>query len=334
MAEMLGTCVYLLAGGVLWRARQAFAHSTVQAAWYGCALAWVAWGGAWFAQLAAGPESARHVAPAWYLAAVLFLCPPIAVLGARRPGARVWAAFILLPLVLVLSWPALAQLPSVWRGNPMQLETPSVVAFALVAIMGLGNYVGTRFSLPAILLGGALWQVVAPLTGSVEAAIGFAAAFRATLCLGAAAALAAVVESAARPIPPSLDRVWIDFRNLFGIVWSKRLMERVNDTARRENWPARLEIDGLHWPSPDVTPGQRLLTEQRVEYTLRWLLRRFVDPPWIDARLPPSGQSVETRLPAVRQQPEPLEAAARPMPTRAAAPTVEEGPNGNVQKSC
>ncbi|MEZ6148255.1 MAG: hypothetical protein R3B91_23050 [Planctomycetaceae bacterium] len=41
----------------------------------------------------------------WYSVALLSLCPPIAVLGARRPGAAAWTWFVILPMLAVLGWP-------------------------------------------------------------------------------------------------------------------------------------------------------------------------------------------------------------------------------------
>ncbi len=40
---------------------------------------------------------------------------------------------------------------------------------------------------------------------------------------------------------PGPERVWRDFQELFGIVWMKRAMDRINiEFAEREQWPARL----------------------------------------------------------------------------------------------
>ena len=81
------------------------------------------------------------------------------------------------------------------------------------------------------------------------------------------------------------ERVWNDFREMFGIVWMKRAMDRINEEfAEREQWPARLGPDGLEW-SETPTEEQRRHTEARLAYALHWLLRRFVDPEWIDRRL-------------------------------------------------
>jgi hypothetical protein len=80
------------------------------------------------------------------------------------------------------------------------------------------------------------------------------------------------------------DRLWRDFQEAFGIVWAKRLLDRINHTARQENWSARLEAQGFLW-NENPTPEERAYTQSRIDHTLRWHLRRFVDPSWIEERL-------------------------------------------------
>ena len=85
--------------------------------------------------------------------------------------------------------------------------------------------------------------------------------------------------------PTGWDRVWQDFRDHFGIVWSFRLMTRVNEVARREEWPWTLTNDGLRHVSLAHAYAGDPAADPRVDRTFRWLLKQFVDPEWIDARL-------------------------------------------------
>ena len=116
------------------------------------------------------------------------------------------------------------------------------------------------------------------------------------------------------------DRLWFDFFDLFGIVWGRRIQDRVNDIANLEQLPARLELDGFVWPQastksnlPVARDGEVSLTNQpmsiqqerdraaveaRIEHILRWLLRRFVDASWIDSRLGSNSRPSIARLPA------------------------------------
>jgi hypothetical protein len=59
----------------------------------------------------------------------------------------------------------------------------------------------------------------------------------------------------------------------------------VNEAGTQNGWPQRLELHGFvakESAGPhDLSPAHI----EQIEHTLRWLLRRFVDPEWIDARL-------------------------------------------------
>ena len=102
-----------------------------------------------------------------YSVAVVMLCPGIAVLGARRPGATAWGFFVLIPLVLVLMWPAAASVRTLKSGAPLELEVPAVLGFAVVLVMSSGDYFGTRYTLPTMLFAAAEILLVAPLSSAV-----------------------------------------------------------------------------------------------------------------------------------------------------------------------
>ena len=222
---------------------------------------------------------------AWYGIAILVLCPPIAVLGARRPGVAAWNGFVLLPLIAVLGWPAIAVILSGARPGSFSLEAPPLIGLLLVLVMGTGNYAGTRYAPAAALVFGAVVLLAAslapqtrwPLTPVQSRGL-------AVWGLGAAALLAQLVWRRRNPDVAGPDRVWRDFRDQFGIVWAHRIRERVNAQALQEKWPIRLEPSGF----VPVDPKQVICdssTQQSIERTLRWLLRRFVSDAWMDVRL-------------------------------------------------
>jgi hypothetical protein len=223
----------------------------------------------------------------FYATAVLLLCPGIAVLGARRPGAGAWNFFVLLPLLAVLLWPALASSQLLQAADAsLELESPTLIGFALVLIMGVGNYFGTRFTLPSLLHAATLILIVASMSPSTAGLLPGRDAVRHWASL--TFALAVVVASlragdAAQGLAP-LDRLWLDFVDQFGLVWSKRVMDRLNETARHENWSAEFQWHRIHW-NPDATSEEQHRTMERVEHTIRWLFKRFVEPEWIDGRL-------------------------------------------------
>jgi hypothetical protein len=279
---------------VLLRLRLGVRGTALESAWPCAALVWLAWlivTGLTVADRLGDPSSLHAwIDVFWYLAAILTLTPPVAVLGARRPTARVWRAFVLIPLVLVFAWPVLPELRSSGGLVAFTLETPLLLGFVLVLAMGAGNYLGLRFSPSAILWIAGLLLVVLPLCPATAGWVLQAEPGRefGTLCLVAAAWLAdrqAGGSPRALGAGGPLDRVWRDFRDLFGIVWARRIQERFNEDARKQELPFRLGIDGLEdatGSSPAAFEHQSLAA---AETSLRWLLQKFVDRDWIDRRL-------------------------------------------------
>lgn len=270
--------------------------------------------GAWLATWACdrlatilSPQMSDH---AWYACAVLALCPPIAVLGSRRPGARVWTGFILVPMLLVLGWPVITLWLQGTRLHGLQLETPQLVAYSLVLIMGVGNYVGTRYTISALLYAAAVWLIVASSSQVAPAWLSDRSSIRVASSLFMLLAIG-LVRSTVRPtVDNRFDRLWFDFFDTFGIVWGRRIQDRINYLSAKENWGAHLELDGFKWQNlslsldslpvaNSVTSAPRLESvapsasevESRMEHTIRWLLRRFVDPCWIDLRLGSQGDN-------------------------------------------
>lgn len=224
----------------------------------------------------------------WYFAAVVLMCPGIAVLGARRPGASAWAFFVLLPLVLVLMWPAVASFQVARPTAPIEIEVPALVGFGLVLIMSGGNYLGTRYTMSTIYYAAAIALLVVPM--SVAAPDFFPERSMARL-LTSLGFLLVIAETSRPPkFPPDneatrFDVLWFDFMDSFGMVWAKRVMDRINESARYEKWTKRLELHGFVSNSEHPTVGEEARTNERIEHAFRWLLKRFVDREWIDARL-------------------------------------------------
>ena len=223
----------------------------------------------------------------WYLCSVLMLCPPIAVLGARKPGVQAWNWFVLVPLVLVIGFPAMALRGSSSLTAPLQIELPAAIGFGLVLVMGAGNYFGTRFTLAAGLSVFSLLLIVGSLTSSVSENFPSTLNSRiwGTLSLSAAFITAACRAKRTFSRTHRMNQIWIDFRDDFGIVWSKRIMDRINRIANEEHWPVRLDLDGFLAVDSTAEAEVSLQVDKRVEQVLRWHLRRFVEPEWIDSRL-------------------------------------------------
>jgi hypothetical protein len=269
--------VFVLVGAI--RSYRSVRHTSLTNAWGWGVIASLTCVGAGLIEILR--LNSPMVAQAWYFAAVVGLCPGIAVLGSRRPTVRVWNWFVILPLIAVLSWPvALCWMPRGPVRPPM--EVPAMWGFMIVGVMSFGNYLGTRHTLLCIALGiadlKAFFSAIDPkLPDHVAGRTG-----------GLIVAAIAVAVSLALRRKKSADvgwnQTWSDFRSLFGLVWAYRLAERVNQQAAREEWPVRLGRSGFF----NVSDGALVSVpadEARVNHTLRWLLRRFVDDTWIDARV-------------------------------------------------
>lgn len=272
---------------ILYRGGSAIRQSTLTVAWGWATGKMLAWLVTWTLSVltpVVGAASADHL---WYTVSVLMLCPPVAVLGARRPVFQIWSGFVLLPLTLVFGWPMLASWSADGGFSPLEIETPIVVGYLFVLLMGAGNYFGTRFTAPAALYCLAAVILLGPVIAHPPGWLPADNSCRALASLMIfAAALVAWRQARFRVAARSgFDRVWLDFRDWFGIVWAKRVQNRLNEAAHNRKWPLRLETDGF----APMQNGGRLVTDSQtgdeIEHTLRWLLRRFVDPGWIDERL-------------------------------------------------
>jgi len=221
-----------------------------------------------------------------YLSCTLWLTPLVAVLGAKRPGVRFWNFFVVVPMLLMLNWPAFSAAWEVLANTKLDLEAPALMGFFLVLLMVLGNYFGTIFTLPAFLFCGTLAVSLCDFSDSLPQVFSSALLERSlgSLLLGGSLFWSGQILKREMKQRHGYQRVWLDFRDWFGILWTRRVMERINQTAQKEQWHARLTLEGLEWQD-DLTAEQRAQTEQKMDHALRWMLRRFVDDSWIDERL-------------------------------------------------
>lgn len=228
-----------------------------------------------------GQSSPSHASlqPLRFVAAMSVFCPPMALLGAKRPQDLPWQ-FVVLTLWVVLSLPGLEGLAF----GGMEEVHPARAWFlgALVAVATL-NSLCTRFWPSALLTCMAQIALVGPhLTPDRGGAFVGWAPLAGLALLVAAWALMAVGWPRPAVDGQPLDRVWRDFRDGYGAVWALRVMQRMNASSEMYDWPVTLGWRGFaerHQGSmPDAVPVA-------VDDSLRTLLRRFVSPEWIDARL-------------------------------------------------
>ncbi|MEX2138131.1 MAG: hypothetical protein WD894_02635 [Pirellulales bacterium] len=287
-------CVWFLRPG--WRGLRG---TTLRAAWCWVVLAVGGITGAELSLALSGPNAGAHAPTLRFAAAVLVFCPIMAVLGGKRPQNVAWQ-FIVLTLWGILALPAF----EIWmrgRGETLTIDPVRSWFLMVLVVVGAVNHLPTRFGLATthsavgqILL---LWSHL-PFGGLTEwrPPIWLAMVF----LLGSvwtarrAAARASHTPDSARDVvelrPWSF--VWRDFRDWYGIVWSMRVMERVNASPEMHDGPLTLEWDGFVWrgesPPPDnhtEYESSSILLETAAGQSLRALMRRFVSAEWIDERL-------------------------------------------------
>ncbi len=239
------------------------------------------------------------VSPAWcsaaqYFAATMLLAPMVAALGARRPGNVAWQWFVVLPMVVVLQWPAMTQLVNNRGREAIDLGAPATMGVLLVITMSAGTLLGTSMTLPALMYVAAVLSCLLPSSGWLESASAIpllspllllAAQIHAASILRARYATARNARSAAE----STDAAWQLFQNLYGIVWSRRVLDRINQFAPGEQWTVTLTLLGFR--RSDGAAGTDAELAKPLE-AFRWVLSRFADPMWIEKHVSNTAEEV------------------------------------------
>ncbi len=229
-------------------------------------------GGAW---MAAGLDpkfagAAPAIEPVRYLALGLSGCAGIAVLGARRPHVGAWN-FVVLGLLAVMMLP-LAE--SILLGG----RSTGILHFVFVGAVltvGIFNYLPTCLGGAALLLGLFYTAQMVLLMGP-----NYAPATQIALEHSARLGLVLVPWIGWwkwRSFPPEateFDRLWVDFRNRFGLVWGQRIREQFNQSAKHAGWPVFLAWSGLR---RNGDSGTNLPDQMEIVETLKALLKRHWD---------------------------------------------------------
>jgi hypothetical protein len=222
-----------------------------------------------------------------YAAAASTFCPLMAVLGAKRPQDRGWQ-WVVLSLWAVLLVPAI-QTVAARSGPRLELFPAWRLLIAALIVMGLLNYLPTRYAIPAVLFSIGQTFLVSPylfneIDGRTYQKSGLAA-------LIAAVTAASIISSRWKLAPRAsederaplrqLNLRWFAFRDGWGAFWGLRVLQRVNQTAELSGWPVQLEWWNGFVPAPDNSSkgsDDSLLNAQtaaHIQQTLDSLLRRF-----------------------------------------------------------
>ncbi len=238
-----------------WRSHRATSleHAVVWAI-----VAWLCWGLAFVV----GDADHASIDPWRYCALCLTGCAGVAVLGARRPHVFAWN-FVVLGLFAVMALPLVeTRFIGTHPADPLR-----IFFMAATIAVGMLNYLPTRLApaslLVAIACAGEIVLLFAPdwlpaeAAGMTVASLLAAAPWVAWSCLRKCSADLGAA-----------DRLWLDFRDAWGLLWSQRVREQFNRAAANADWPVRLTWSGLR--------GQGSVDEAKLLDTLRAILQRFI----------------------------------------------------------
>ncbi len=205
-----------------------------------------------------------------YLALGLTGCASIAVLGARRPGVGAWN-FVVLGLFVVMWF--------LWFENRLAeddliLYRIRTVFLASTVAIGVLNYLPTRLAPAAMLLGlGCAWEILRMSKFELQA-VAFAQVHYVSRLAVALVPWSAYFRICWQPLPASeFDQVWLRFRDSYGLLWSQRLREQFNQSAKHSNWPVILRWQGLRVIPGESPPSYQ--DRQEMLANLRALMKRF-----------------------------------------------------------
>jgi len=276
--------------------RRAVSQTTLVGAWWWALAALVGWSGVeLYAALMPLSAAEGRLAPARLTAITLSLCPVVAVLGAKRPQHTAWQ-FVAVTLWGILALPA-AEAFFLHRGQQVEVGDARAWLLWIVILLGPINYVPTRQAAASLAVAAGQALALSPYLALIHRAlVPRAEAIGLAICvLGLATAW--LSPRSAQQWANTCDRMWLDFRNAFGLFWGLRIQERVNAAAEQNGWNVELRWNGLrHKGDADARREIDPAIESELRSMLKGLLRRFVSSEWIAGRMPvDSGKAAEIK---------------------------------------
>lgn len=262
---LLTSSLFLLTGILpWWVVWKKIRNTSLRDAWCWLLIAWVCW--VW---VGLAPHMGQPLSPWRYIALSVSAGFLTAILGARRPGMRAWN-FVTFGLLAVLFLPLLEQ---PWQAPRWHLDEPRLLFMSVVLGMGLLNYLPTRFFPSTLIVAISLfWEVWGLREGTrlrdPHWHLGLTLSGLAT-----AAWLGMLSENRVVAVGEN-DRLWLRFRDHFGVVWTLRAQEQFNAAARCAGWPVILTWQGLETnPNPDGMPP----SSEEISRLLSSVLKRFLE---------------------------------------------------------
>ena len=222
--------------------------------------------------------------------------------GQKKPQSRAWQ-WIVGALWIVLSLPAITAIT--FTHTTLHLGGVWTSLLWILIFLPVGNYLSTRYFFPAILAATAqiflfvacgsisLWGA-SPLVSEYSVVSPTATALFLVLLATLTAGYMTPKQSHLFKSGDQTANLWMEFSQLYGILWSRRVADRADKLLDQSGIPIRVGPSHFYARRKDGTwqpiPGDELPPE--VAVTLKNLLIRFVSQHWIDAM---TSRAVGTR---------------------------------------
>jgi len=280
----IGIAVYVTLGlFVLFLARQPIRQTTLIGPWSWTLAALIAWAGTEFAD-ATTLISSGNLEPLRLATIALSFCPIVAVLGAKRPQNFAWN-FVVLSLWAIVTLPA-AENFFLHPGQKLSMGDARSWFLWILILLGPINYIPTRFALPSLVVASGQILALSPYLALLHRPLTVHPS-QGGLILATTAILGSILSYRAPSRGKSAnERLWFDFRDLFGLLWALRVQERINTQAQQDHWNLELTWRGVqHFNHNPPATESDSTSDAAFHSNLRSLLRRFVSPEWINSRL-------------------------------------------------
>jgi hypothetical protein len=241
-------------GRALWvNRRTSLSHALV---W--TLITWLSWGFAFISDWFTADR---------YCALCLTGCAGVAVLGARRPHVFAWN-FVVAGLFAVMVLPIIETHVIGTRS----LDGLRVFFLAATIAVGIVNYLPTRLAPAAFLLAIVCAGEITSLVGPSWLLEPYPVIF--DVLVTAVPWIAWISVRRHDAAYSAFDRLWLSFRDRWGLVWSQRVREQFNNAAEHSGWPIKLMWHGL--VQEKETPALEPAEEAKMMETLRATLQRFL----------------------------------------------------------
>jgi hypothetical protein len=155
----------------------------------------------------------------------------------------------------------------------VEWNLPGTLLLAGILLVAVVNYLATRLAPSALLLAVALTGEGLLLRSEGTLKQGELVRTISWSALAAVPWLAYWLLRRRPPGPSEFDRIWLAFRDRFGLVWGQRVREQFNRAAENAGWSLRLRWQGLRILPGATVPDSE--NQREIVAVLQSMLKRF-----------------------------------------------------------